>query len=70
MSVSYNPLWKLLIDRKITKKELCEMTEISKGTLNRMLQGKNVSVDVLEKICLALGCGVQDILEFQRKEDT
>lgn len=45
------------------------MTEISKGTLNRMLQGKNVSVDVLEKICLALSCGVQDILEFQRKED-
>lgn len=70
MAVSYNPLWKLLIDRKIQKKGLCEMAGISKGTINRMVRGENISVDVLEKICLALGCGVQDILDFQHNEDT
>jgi DNA-binding Xre family transcriptional regulator len=64
MAVSYKKLFKLLIDRDMKKKDFKELTGISQGTLNKLQNGGNVMVDVLEKICLNMDCNVEDIMEI------
>lgn len=65
MSASYKKLFKLLIDRDIKKKELAERAGISISTITKMgKDGAVVSSDVLVKICTALDCTVDDIMEF------
>ena len=64
MGVSYNKLFKLLIDRKIRKGELCKMAGISGGVLLKISKGDNVNVDILARICNALNCDFGDIMEF------
>ena len=64
MAVSFNPLWKLLIDKKMKKMELARLAGVGEATIYRMVQGQNISTEVLEKICRVLDCNVQDILEF------
>lgn len=66
---SYNKLFKLLIDRGIKKKELCEMAEISATSVAKLGHGKNVNTEVLLKICDALNCDVDDIMEFLRDDN-
>ena len=66
---SYNKLFKLLIDRGIKKKELCEMAEISATSVAKLGHGKNVNTEVLLKICDALNCDVGDIMEFLRDDN-
>lgn len=66
---SYNKLFKLLIDRGIKKKELCEMAEISATSVAKLGHGKNVNTEVLLKICDALNCDVGDIMEFLRHDN-
>ena len=60
---SYNPLWKLLIDRDIQKKELQEMSEVSAASIAKMGRCENVTTDVLLRICEALDCQLSDIVE-------
>lgn len=67
MSLSYNKLWKLLIDKDITKIQLHELTGISTSTINKLVNGENVNTDVLERICKVLNCQIADIVEV--KED-
>lgn len=64
MAVSYNKLWKLLIDRKMKKKELMTLSGVSKSTIAKMGKDENVSTDVLAKICDALKVDVGDIMEM------
>ena len=64
MSVSYNKLFKLLIDRKIKKGELCKMAGISGGVLLKISKGENINVDILARICNALNCDFGDIMEY------
>ena len=64
MAVSYKKLWKLLIDRDMKKKDLASMAGISNYTISKMNAGNNVTVEVLGKICLALGCKMDDIMEI------
>lgn len=64
MIVSYKKLWKLLIDRDLKKKDLAEMAGISDYTITKMGKGENVTVETLEKICFALDCKLDDIMEF------
>lgn len=64
MAVSYKKLWKLLIDKDLKKKDLEEMAHISHYTMNKMSRGDNVTVEILGRICEALNCGVDDIMEF------
>lgn len=64
MGMSYKPLWKLLIDRDMTKGQLREMAGISTRQLAKMGKGKDVRTDVLRKICAVLGCGLNDIIEM------
>lgn len=63
MAFSYKPLWKLLIDREMTKKQLMQATGISKSTMDKMAQGKNVSLDVLDRICSCLNCNIENVVE-------
>ncbi len=64
MTVSYNGLWKLLIDKNIKRKELSSRLKISSATMAKMSKGENVSMDVLQKICENLNCNIGDIVEF------
>ena len=63
MAVSYKKLWKMLIDRDMNKKDLCEAAGISTATVTKMGKGGHVTTEVLLKICTALDCGVEDIME-------
>ena len=63
MDVSYNRLWKLLIDRDMKKKDLAEKANLSNYTINKMNKGENVNTDNLVKICGALNCRIEDIME-------
>lgn len=63
MSVSYKKLWKLLIDKEMKKKELCAKAGISASSLTKMGKNGHVTTEVLAKICRALGCTVDDIME-------
>ena len=64
MAVSYKKLWKLLIDKDIKKKELSVMAGVSPATITKMGKGGHVTTEVLLKICTALECQVDDILEI------
>lgn len=64
MAVSYKKLWKLLIDKDMKKKELCAKAGISPSSLTKMRNNGHVTTEVLVKICAALECGVEDIMEI------
>ena len=64
MAVRYNKLWKLLIDKNMKKKELGEAARISNSLIAKLGKNENVTVDVLVRICTALDCGIDDIMEF------
>ena len=64
MAVSYKKLWKLLIDRDMKKKDLCAKAGISSASVTKMGKGGHVTTEVLLKICTALECGVDDIMEI------
>ncbi|MBQ3258720.1 MAG: helix-turn-helix transcriptional regulator [Oscillospiraceae bacterium] len=64
MTFSYNRLWKLLIDRKMKKKDLCQLADISHVVLTRMANGGSITTDSLLKICVALSCQLDDIMEL------
>lgn len=60
---SFNPLWKLLIDRGLKKRQLQEMSGVSAASIAKMGRNENVTTDVLLRICEALNCNIQDIME-------
>lgn len=62
--ISYNKLWKLLIDKGMNKKDLMEVTGISSSSIAKLTKGQNVTTDVLCKICEALDCDFKDIMEY------
>lgn len=64
MKINYKPLWKLLIDKNLKKKDLCELAGISPASVTKMGKCGHVTTETLEKICLALDCRVEDILEL------
>lgn len=66
MHITYKKLWKLLIDKNMKKKDLCELAGISSSSMAKMGKDENVSIDVLLKICEALGCDTSDIMEVER----
>lgn len=62
MAFSYKPLWKLLIDRDMTKKQLMQATSISKSTMDKMAREEMVSLDIINRICNYFNCNVDDII--------
>ena len=69
MSLSYNKLWKLLIDKNINKTQLHERVGISKSTITKLAKGENVNTEILEKICLALEWEISDIVEISKENN-
>lgn len=63
MRISYNKLWKLLIDREMNKKQLSVAAGISAASITKLSKGENITTDVLLKICSTLNCKIEDILE-------
>lgn len=64
MSVSYNKLWKLLIDKDMTKTQLCEKAKISTNAMAKLGKNEDVRVEVLAKICIELECSMNEIMEI------
>jgi DNA-binding Xre family transcriptional regulator len=67
--VSYKKLWKLLIDKDLKKRDLCQMAGISSASVAKLTKGENVQTDVLVKICAALSCGIEDIMEILPEQE-
>ena len=68
MKISYDKLWKLLIDKKMKKYQSREKASISSNSVAKLGKDEFVSMEVLMKICSALDCNVQDICEFVRED--
>ena len=64
MAVSYNKLWKLMIDKHFSKTELTHLAGISTNAMAKLSRDEDVRVRVLEKLCLFLDCKLDDIVEF------
>ena len=63
MRISYNKLWKMLIDQNMNKRELAEKSGVSTASIAKLSKGANITTDVLLKICEAMNCHIEDILE-------
>lgn len=64
MGISYNKLWKLLIDKNMSKIELKEIVGMGPNTLAKLSKNEKVSMDVLERICKCLKCNFSDIVDY------
>lgn len=69
MTYCYNRLWKLLIDKGLSKTELRKQTGVSTNIIAKMGKGEPVSMESLAKICTTLKCGLDDIVEISREEN-
>ena len=68
MTYNYNSLWKLLIDRGLTRTELKDMAGVSTNIIAKMGKNEPISMESLAKITVALQCGIDDVLEFIPQE--
>ena len=68
MKANYKKLWHILLDRDMKKKELALIAGVSTYTINKLNKNDNVTVEVLGKICKALNCTLDDIMEFEEDE--
>ena len=64
MAISYNRLWKLLIDNHMKKKDLKDKAELSTATMAKLGKNESVSLDVLVRICKVLNCEIGDVVEI------
>ena len=69
MIISYNKLWKLLIDKKMNKRDLKRVSGVSTASIAKLSKGENITTDVLLKICTALDVGINDIMETVADEE-
>lgn len=69
MGINYKRLWKLLIDKEMTKTDLRKMTDIAPSTLSKMGRNEYVSLEVLVRICVVLNCELSDIAEIEKQGD-
>ncbi|MBQ7829956.1 MAG: helix-turn-helix transcriptional regulator [Clostridia bacterium] len=68
MKISYNKLWKVLVDKKMSKADLRRATEMASNTMTSLRRDKKVSLDVLLRICEALDCDIGDIMSVYKEE--
>ena len=69
MEISYNKLWKLLIDKGMNKTDLRTKAHLSSGTMAKLGKNERVTTDVIDKICCALNCDVGDMMEIVEGEE-
>lgn len=67
--VSYNPLWKILIDKNMNKLELAAAAGFSTATLAKLGKNEYVALSVIEKICTTLGCPIESVVEITLNEE-
>lgn len=67
MALSYKKLFKLLIDKDMKQKDLCELANVSTTSVTKLKNNQNVNTEIIEKICCALNCNVEDIMEYERE---
>lgn len=67
MRISYNGLWKVLIDHNMQKKDLIDKLGISSTTIAKMGKGEKVSLDVIERLCVFLDCNIGDVISFEKE---
>lgn len=65
MTINYNKLWKLMIDKKINKTQLLEKAGITTNAMAKLERNESVQVETLVKICEVLDCNIEDIVEFK-----
>lgn len=68
MKISYNGLWKMLIDKNMQKKDLIDKVGLSSTTIAKMGKGEKVSLDVIERICSHLDCNIGDVISFEKDQ--
>ena len=68
MNISYDKLWKLMIDKKINKTQLCEMAGITTNAMVKLGKNESVKVEILAKICDVLKCKIEDIMEIVEED--
>ena len=64
--ISYNRVWTLLIDKKMTKREMAEKCGLPSGTMNKLRNDVAVHLKVIERICLELDCKIEDVIEIKK----
>lgn len=69
MSVSYKKLWHVLLDKNMKKKDLAKRAGVSTYTINKLNKNGNVTIEILGKICTALDCKLDDIVEFEEDDE-
>lgn len=62
--ISYNKLWKMLIDKNMNKQDLKKISGVSSASIAKLGKGENITTDVLLRICTALDCDISDIMEI------
>lgn len=70
MKASYKKLWKILVDKDMSKASLQKMANLSAGTMTKMRRGEDISMEALRKVCIALDCNIGDVVEFVREDVT
>ena len=68
MHISYKKLWKLLMDKDMIKKDLCELAGISSASMAKLGKNENINTDIIVRICSALQCDTSDIMEIELDE--
>lgn len=66
---SYAPLWKLLIDKNMTKTELREKANFTMPVLAKMNKNQNINMDILSRICKVLNCKIEEVIEYKDEKD-
>ena len=69
MAVSYNRLWKLLVDKKMSKADLRKISGVAPNTMTKLRRSEDVSMEALRKICIVLDCNIADIVEFEKESN-
>ena len=69
MAISYNKLWKLLVDRKMSKADLRKAAGIAPNTMTRLRRDEEVTLTVLNKICATLNVDIGDVMEFVTEDN-
>ena len=70
MAISYNKLWKLLVDKKMSKADLRKAAEIAPNTMTKLRRDEPVNLSILARICQELNCDFGDIIEYIREPDS
>lgn len=68
VKVNYKPLWRMLVEKEMTKAELRKHTHIAPSTFTKMKNNQQVSLDILARISIELECGINDIVEIETKK--